>query len=358
MRMLLAGGGTGGHLFPAVALAERLLETENDSQVLFVGTRRGLESRLLPEMGFRLQTIDIEGLAGKSWGGRLALFPRLVKSLVQSRVILEIFAPDVVVGVGGYASGPVLLAAHFMGIPTLIHEQNAWPGMTNRLLARWTDRVCLSFPEADRGFHRGRTILTGNPLRRGMENCPPIPEGAPVLLIFGGSQGARGINDAILAALPHLERLKDRLTILHQTGQEDLERVRKGYERAGWDPTGVTPFIKDMAAAYARAHLAVCRAGATTIAELTACGRPAVLVPYPHAAGGHQTANAEALARQGAAMVLRQKDLTAENLAGLVRDLLGDRDLLLAMARASRALGRRGAADLILRECRAIAKKR
>ncbi len=354
MKMILAGGGTGGHLFPAVALAQRLQEVEPASQVLFVGTKKGIEARILPELGLPLQTIDISGLVGKGWGRKFALLPQLAKSLVQSRAVLDVFRPDVVVGVGGYASGPVLLAAHFMGFPTLIHEQNAWPGLTNRLLARWADRVCLSFPEADRAFHMGRTVLTGNPLRPGMANCPPLPEGDPVLLVFGGSQGARAINDGILAALPKLERLRGRLTIRHQTGSDDLERVKAGYRAAGWDTGGVTPFIQEMAEAYAQAHLVVCRAGATTIAELTACGRPAVLIPYPHAAGNHQTANAEALVRQGAAMLLPQSEIAAGNLSTLVGDLLLDRDLLLSMARAARSLGRRGAADLILRECRAI----
>ncbi|NIY43442.1 MAG: UDP-N-acetylglucosamine--N-acetylmuramyl-(pentapeptide) pyrophosphoryl-undecaprenol N-acetylglucosamine transferase, partial [Gemmatimonadetes bacterium] len=180
-------GGTGGHLFPAVALAQRLQEQDGAAKVLFVGTAQGLEARLLPELELPLQTIDIRGLVGKDLVDKLALMPKLLKSLAQSRGILKSFRPDVVVGVGGYASGPVLLAAQLMKVPTVIHEQNAWPGLTNRLLARWADRVCLSFPETDRAFHLGRTMLTGNPLRRGMDDCPPLPEGRPRLLVFGGS---------------------------------------------------------------------------------------------------------------------------------------------------------------------------
>jgi UDP-N-acetylglucosamine--N-acetylmuramyl-(pentapeptide) pyrophosphoryl-undecaprenol N-acetylglucosamine transferase len=354
--MLLAGGGTGGHLFPAVALAQRLMDEDPAAEVLFVGTERGLEAHILPKLGLPLATIDIAGFVGKGLWSKLAVVPLLFKSIGQSLRLLDRFRPQVVVGVGGYASAPVLLAARLKGYPVLIHEQNAWPGLTNRLLARWVDRVCLSFAEADRAFHRGRTVLTGNPLRRGMESCPPLAPGNPLLLVFGGSRGARAINEAMVRTLPLLEDFRGRLNILHQTGTEDLEWVREEYRQAGWEQDGVVPFIDDMAGAYERAHLVLCRAGATTVAELTACGRPAIMVPYPHAAGDHQSANALALVRKGAALLLPQKELTAERLARLVGDLLGDRDRLLEMAGMARSLGKRGAAKLILKECRAIIK--
>jgi len=357
MRMLLAGGGTGGHLFPAVALAQRLLEQDAEAKVLFVGTERGLESRLLPQLELPLQTIDIRGLVGKDLVDKLKLLPKLLKSLAQSRGIIKEFHPDIVVGVGGYASGPVLLAALLMKVPTLIHEQNAWPGLTNRLLARWADRVCLSFPEADRAFHMGRTMLTGNPLRKGMDECPPLPTGQPRLLVFGGSQGARAINEAMLAAVPELKGLKQQPKILHQTGEADREKVEAGYAELGWQDVEVVSFINDMSAAYANAHLVVSRAGATTIAELTACGRPSLLIPYPHAAGGHQAANAESLARNGAAMLLHQREISGGRFAGLLRDMLSDRKLLERMAGAASSLGRRGAADTILKECRRLVGK-
>ncbi|OHB33873.1 MAG: undecaprenyldiphospho-muramoylpentapeptide beta-N-acetylglucosaminyltransferase [Desulfuromonadaceae bacterium GWC2_58_13] len=355
MKMLLAGGGTGGHLFPAVALAQRLLAAEPESKVLFVGTRRGIEAKVLPELGLPLATIDISGLVGKKLVGKLIMGPQLIRSLVQSLRILHKFQPDVVVGVGGYASGPVLLAARLRGYPTLIHEQNAAPGLTNRLLGRWVDRVCTSFSEMDCGFKRSRTVLTGNPLRSGMDDCPPVPSGTPRLLVFGGSRGARAINDAVVAMLPDLARFKEQLAIHHQTGAEDLERIRQGYREAGWEAAEVVPFIDDMAAAYARSHLVICRAGATTLAELTACGRPAILIPYPYAAADHQTANAQSLASRGAALMLPQSDLTPALLARLVGDLLDDRERLLGMAGVSWALGKKGAADRILQECRVIA---
>ncbi len=354
MRLLLAGGGTGGHLFPAVALAQRLTETDPEAEVLFVGTQRGIEARVLPELGWPLRTIDIAGFVGKGIVAKGAVFPRMARSVRQSLQILREFRPQVVVGVGGYASAPVLIAAKIKRIPYVIHEQNAWPGLTNRLLARWAERVCLSFAEADCAFHRGVTIVTGNPLRRGMEECPPLSAGDPELLVFGGSLGARAINEAVSQMLPLLEPLRGRLTIRHQTGPDDLETVREAYRAAGWNPDGVVPFIHDMAEAYAQAHLVVCRAGATTIAELTACGRPAILVPYPHAAGDHQSANARALARRGAALMLPQSELSAQNLGRIVGELLANREHLLAMARSAHAMGKRGAADRILKECRAV----
>jgi len=241
-----------------------------------------------------------------------------------------------------------------MGIPYLIHEQNAWPGLANRLLGRWARRVCLSFSEADRAFHRSATVLTGNPVRAAMEHCPGIPEDSTCLLVFGGSQGAQAINRAVIAALPYLEEWRDMLTIVHQTGQKDYETTVNGYREKGWPKSDVQPFINDMAGAYAKATLVICRAGATTLAELTACGRPAILVPYPHAAAGHQSGNARAMAIKGAAMMMEETDLTPERLAKLVDGLLRDRSSLLSMAAAAKQLARRGAAARLLQECRAV----
>ncbi|MEJ2200074.1 MAG: undecaprenyldiphospho-muramoylpentapeptide beta-N-acetylglucosaminyltransferase [Desulfuromonadaceae bacterium] len=356
MRMLLAGGGTGGHLFPAVALAQHLLMVEPGSSVLFVGTPWGIEARILPELELPLRTIAARGLVGKSLLDKLLLGPLLLRSFGQSIRILHEFHPDVVVGVGGYASGPVVLAARMLGLPTLIHEQNAAPGLTNRLLGRLVDRVCISFADMGDSFKRDHTVLTGNPLRQGMDDCPPVPAGVPHLLIFGGSRGARVINDVVVAMLPALARFRGKLNIRHQTGVEDFERVRQEYQQAGWEEAEVVPFIDDMAAAYAQSHLVICRAGATSLAELTACGRPAILIPYPHAAADHQTVNAQALAARGAALMLPQAELNPEVLAHLVGDLLEDRERLLTMAGAAWSLGKKGAAERILQECRNISR--
>lgn len=354
MRLLLAGGGTGGHLFPAIAMAEQLRQEEPQSEILFVGTERGLEARLLPELGWSLETVEMSGWAGLGFVSRVKVLARLMKSFAQSRKILRRFRPDIVVGVGGYASVPVLLAAKTLGIPYLVHEQNAWPGLANRLLGHWAKRVCLSFAEADRAFHRSATVLTGNPVRSAMESCPKIAEDKLCLLVFGGSQGARAINKALVNALPHLGEWREQLEIVHQTGQADYEETLRGYQENGWPHVEVMPFIKDMAQAYARSTLIVCRAGATTLAELTACGRPAVLVPFPHAAAGHQATNAQAMAAKGASLMLEESDLTPERLARLVSGLLHDRTSLISMAAAAKGLARKGAAARIVQECRNV----
>ena len=354
MKLLLAGGGTGGHLFPAIALAEQFKSEEPQGEVLFVGTGHGLEARMLPELGWALETIEMSGWAGRGFIGRFRVQFQLLKSLGQSRKILRNFSPDVVVGVGGYASVPVLLAAKIQGIPFVVHEQNAWPGLANRLLGRWAKRVCLSFDEADRAFHCSATVLTGNPVRSAMETCPVIDDEKTCLLVFGGSQGARAINRAIVAALPMLEEWRGKLQIIHQSGEQDYEETVQGYRDNNWSDVEVTPFIKDMVGAYAKSTLIVCRAGATTLAELTACGRPAILVPYPYAAAGHQSTNAMAMAARGAAMTMEEADLTPERLATLVSGLLHDRTSIKTMASAARGLARRGAAARLLQECRAV----
>lgn len=357
MRLLLAGGGTGGHLFPAVALAQQLLEEEWQAQVLFVGTDRGIEARILPELNLPLKTIDISGLVGLGWKAKLTLLPQLLRSVRQSMEILESFAPDVVVGVGGYASGPVLLAAKLKRIPFIIHEQNAAFGLTNRLLSRWAERICLSFERTDqRRTLQERTVLTGNPVRRGIALCPPLPETGQTLLVFGGSRGAQALNQAVVAALPALRTACPELTIIHQTGTDALEEVRAGYRAAGWDPEQVTPFIDNMADAYARARLVLCRAGATTLAELTVCGRPAVLVPYPFAAADHQTGNARLLAEKGAALLLPQSELNGAKLAQLLGGLLNDQPTLERMSVITRSLGCPDATDRLLDQCRAVAR--
>jgi len=357
MKLLLAGGGTGGHLFPAVALAQLLLEQDPEAAVQFVGTAQGIEARVLPQLGLPLETIEISGLVGKNALAKLALAPKLLRSIRQSMRIIDRFQPDVVVGVGGYASGPVALAAKKSGCPLVLHEQNAWPGLTNRILGRWADRICVSFKETRSVFNDRKTLVTGNPVRGELPRLLAPADGPPTLLVFGGSRGARAINQGMLRVLPLLEEWRGRLQIIHQTGTEDLEAVTEGYHDAGWKDAEISSFIDDMADAYRRAHLVLCRAGATTIAELTCCGRPAILVPYPHAAGDHQTVNARALAKRGAALMLPQNELKGDSLARLLRDLLKDRERLLDMAGVARSLGMPEAAIKILDQCRALAGK-
>lgn len=359
MRLLLAGGGTGGHLFPAVALAETLKKQEPTAEVLFVGTKNGIEYRVLPELGWDLETVNITGFAGKGLLAKLAVVSRLGKSVMQGRRILKRFRPEAVIGVGGYASAPLVIAARTMRLPILLHEQNAIPGLTNRLLARWVDGVCLAFEQTRNVFAGIRTFVTGNPLRSGMADCPPISNDVPTLLVFGGSRGARAINDAFSAAVPALVAAHPDLRIIHQTGEDDLERIRELYSNGDCRDIRTEAFINDMAAVYRQADLVVCRAGATTIAELTACGRPSVMIPYPHAAGDHQKANALALVKEQAAVMLEQSELDAVSLAKTVNELLGDRKRLQAMAEAAKGQGRSEAAETILDICRdMIAQKR
>ena len=354
MRLLLAGGGTGGHLFPAIALAQRLLQEDATAQVQFVGTAQGLEARLLPKLGLPLATVDMAGVVGTGWRNKARLAPRLLKSLAQARAIIRRFNPDLIIGVGGYASVPVLLMAKALGIDYLIHEQNAFPGLSNRLLGRWAKRVCLSFPGSGEAFNPGKILLTGNPLRSGLEDLPERLPRDGKLLIFGGSRGARAINAAVVEMLPRLKEWTDVPEILHQTGEDDLAMVRQAYAEAGFDPRQVVPFIDDMATAYTDARLVICRAGATTLAELTVGGRPAVLIPFPFAAGDHQTANARALAEAGAAELLPQTELSGDALALTVAALLADPQRLQQMADRARSLGQPGATEKILAECRAL----
>jgi len=354
MRLLLAGGGTGGHLFPAVALAQLLLEQDCESTVQFVGTERGLESRLLPKLGLPLATVDMVGVVGRGWRGKLELLPKLFKSLGQANKILRNFKPDLVIGVGGYASVPVLLMARMRRIPYLIHEQNAIPGLSNRLLGRWAKLVCLSFADSGAGFNQKKTVVTGNPLRQGLDSVPAEVPQPGKLLIFGGSRGSRAINQAVVEMLPLLAGWAEKPEILHQTGEEDFQQVQQAYRDSGFDEQQVVPFIDDMYSAYSQASLVICRAGATTLAELTACGRAAILIPYPYAAGDHQMANAMTLKKNGAAKLLPQAELTSDRLAALVRELLENRKTLQRMAEQSRLLGAPGAAGRILDECRRL----
>jgi UDP-N-acetylglucosamine--N-acetylmuramyl-(pentapeptide) pyrophosphoryl-undecaprenol N-acetylglucosamine transferase len=359
MKLLLAGGGTGGHLFPAVALAETLKKQDADAQVLFVGTKNGLEYRVLPELGWDLQTVNISGFTGKGLMTKMAVVAKLVQSVMQGRKILKSFRPDVVIGVGGYASAPLVIAAKMLKFPVVLHEQNAIPGLTNRLLARWADQVCVAFEQTAEQFSGISSIVTGNPLRSGIADCPDVNGDPPTLLVFGGSRGARAINDVICAALPQLLKRHPALRLIHQTGEEDFACVRSVYVAADCKNARIESFIDDMPAVYRQADLVVCRAGATTIAELTACGRPSVLIPYPHAAGDHQKANAHALVEKQAAIMLEQKLLSADLLAETVNGLLIDRNRLQAMAQAAKNQGKINAAETILDICRElIATKR
>ncbi|MCS6913420.1 MAG: undecaprenyldiphospho-muramoylpentapeptide beta-N-acetylglucosaminyltransferase [Myxococcales bacterium] len=347
IKIIIAGGGTGGHLFPGLAVADELCQ--RGASVSFVGTRRGLEARLVPQQGYRLAFIDVAGIKGRGLRGVLGVL-RWPVAVLQTLAILVRERPDVVVGVGGYASGPVVLLAALLRIPTAVLEQNSVPGVTNRILGRFVDLVFTAFPESGTFFPTQRVRLVGNPVRRQIlqgARVAPTRQDAVRLLVLGGSQGARAVNDLVVGAVASLvERGLPLPRIHHQTGPADEASVRARYEALHLPPgqVEVSAFIDDMAGAYGAADLVVGRAGATTLAELTALGLPAVLIPYPFAADDHQTRNARYLEAQGAARVLVQSELRPKDLADVLHGLCTDRSARERMAQASLRLGRPGAA--------------
>ncbi len=348
MKVLIAGGGTGGHLYPGIALAEEVVTRHHANQVVFVGTERGLEARVVPAAGYKLETIRAQGLKGKGVVGLFKGLFALPVAFVESVRILQRHKPDVVVGVGGYASGPVVLAAALMGIPTAVQEQNALPGLTNKVLGRFVRVVFTAFEEARPFFPSRKVQLVGNPIRRKlMENFlrSRMVHDHFSLLVFGGSLGARGINQRMIDALEHLQDIREQLHIVHQTGKNDLETVRKGYADKGFEAQAqVVEFIEDMSSAYARAELVVCRAGATTLSELTVAKKASILIPFPFATDNHQEVNAQSLVKAGAALMFRESELTGEQLAREIRRLKEDPEKRRQMEKKAGLLGRPEAA--------------
>lgn len=342
MRVLIAGGGTGGHLFPGIALAEEIVTRHPKNDVVFVGTDRGLEARVVPQNGFVFEAIKSRGLKGMGFVKLMLGLLLLPVSFFSAIGLLRKYRPDVVVGVGGYSSGPVVLMAWLMRIPTAIQEQNALPGLTNKVLGKFVDAIFVSFEAAIPYFPYKRAHSLGNPIRRALlENFlrSKVAHERFTLLIFGGSLGAKGINSRVIDALPHLQDLKGQVHIIHQTGKGDLEAVTKAYAEANF-PAEVREFIDDMAGAYLGADLVLCRAGATTLAELTVCKKASILVPFPFATDDHQAVNAKALVDAGAAVMFREAELTGEKLAATIRELKNDPSRLAKMEKAAGLLGR------------------
>ena len=341
MRAVLAGGGTGGHVIPALAIAHELRALYH-AEVIFVGTSRGIENRLVPAAGFELKLVEVGALKKVSLAKRISTLTALPAAIFRSWKFLGEFQPDVVIGVGGYASGPAMLAAALSGVPTLAFEPNVVPGLANRIMAPIVSSAAVHFEETCRYFQRCQ--VTGVPVRRAFFNLPPKPTGSPpTLLVFGGSQGAHAINEAVTNGLPALSGQVPGIHLIHQTGERDYNDAQAAYLRSG-ARAEVFPFIEEMAEMFARADLLVCRSGASTVAEVTAAGKPAIFIPFPHAADDHQLRNAEALERAGAAVLIAEKDLTSERLVSAVSELLRDPARLARMSASSRKLSHPDAA--------------
>lgn len=355
MRLIMAGGGTGGHLFPGLAVAREFQRRDQMTQILFVGTRLGIESRIVPRQGFQLETLPIKGLKGRGLQGWAEALYGVPLSLARSLGILRRFRPDFIIGLGGYSSGPLLLAGEIKRIRCAIMEQNLRPGFTNRILGKIVDRIFVTYEESIDYFPRSKVVVTGNPVR--WQSLPEIARDKKfTLLIFGGSAGAHRINVSAVEALKKLRDLAATLRVIHQTGEADFATIKRAYSFLPFE-AALLPFIEKMDEAYARADLVLCRAGASTVAELTVFGKAAILVPYPYAAYDHQRWNAQALQDRGAAQMILDQDLEGEKLAQQIRRLFGDREQLEAMANAARKLGRPQAAEQIVDQCYALVQK-
>jgi len=352
LRVVIAGGGTGGHLYPGIAVARELLTRRADAQISFAGTSKGIEARVVPREGFPLDVIRSGGLKGKSIADRARGASLLPASLIDAWRLVSARRPDLVIGVGGYSSGPVVLTAALRRIPTMLLEQNAVPGLTNRLLARVVNAAAVTF-DTTTTFFGSKAFVSGNPVRPeflgGPQRESALDDQATVarVLVFGGSQGAHAINVAMVEAAAELAASSAHLRVTHQTGERDVEMVRAAYRTAGLQ-ADVEAFLYDMGRQLGSADVIVCRAGATTLAEITAAGRAAILIPLPTATDDHQRKNAEALAAASAAEVLFQRDLTGAALAERILALASDRARRERMAQAARALARPDAARVIV----------
>ena len=354
MRVVIAGGGTGGHLYPGIAVAREIAARLPEARISFAGTARGIEARVVPREGFPLDLVRSGGLKGKSFADRIRGALLVPPGLVDAWRLVSARRPSIVIGVGGYSSGPVVLVAALRGVPTMLLEQNAVPGLTNRLLARVVRAAAVTFASTA-AYFGSKAFVSGNPVRPEFLAAvgPRQESGANDqtasigVLVFGGSQGAHAINVAMVEAAAELAAGGPRLRLTHQTGERDVEMVRAAYRQSGLQ-VDVEPFLYDMGRRLGQADLIVCRAGATTLAEITAAGKPAILIPLPTATDDHQRKNAEALAAEGAADVLVQASLTGHELARRIARLAGDADARGRMGEAARRLARPDAAKAIV----------
>lgn len=350
-RLVVAGGGTGGHLFPGIAVAQAFRLRHPDNQVLFINAGRPLEVDILSRLGWQQQAIAIAGIKGRGWRQQITAACKIPGAVWSAWRILTRFRADLVLGVGGYSAGPVVAAASLWGIPSVLHEQNRLPGITNRILSRMVDRIYLTFDESREYFNSAKVKVSGNPVRNEILTLAARPAAGRegkifTVLVVGGSQGAQAINQAVTEALSHFKNPRG-IRFVHQTGEQDEAKVRQAYLQAGVEGK-VQAFFDDMADRYEQADLMICRAGATTVAEITVTGKAAIFIPFPFAADDHQTQNALALADVGAAEMIRQEALNGPDLANMIQGYMENPVLLTEMAAKARALGHPDAARIMV----------
>ncbi|MBN1227394.1 MAG: undecaprenyldiphospho-muramoylpentapeptide beta-N-acetylglucosaminyltransferase [Deltaproteobacteria bacterium] len=359
VRVIISGGGTGGHLFPGIAVGSELKKRCGKVSILFITGKREMEHKIISEAGFESKSIDVEGLMGKRLLGVTKAVYKVIVALAQSFFIVKDFRPQLVFGLGGYTSGPVCLMALLFRVPTVLHEQNSFPGLTNRILSPFVKRIFISFEETRRYLRRGKVFLSGNPIR--MELLQPIKQPQVdkrfVILVMGGSQGARRLNDAVISMIKELKEQHAVPFLIHQTGKADLKRVVSEYEMLGID-VEVSAFIEDMRSAYSRADLIICRAGATTVAELSALGKPSILIPYPYASHGHQEINAMTLVKVGGADIILERHLDSKALTDKVLRFMKNRNELNTMSEIAFRTAKRKAREIITEELLKIVNMR
>lgn len=364
IKLLVTGGGTGGHLFPGVSVTEAVLSGCPGSSVIFVGSRKKMDTSTLKRYGFMTRSIHCQGLKGKNPAAVISTLLQLPVSIWESLKIIREFRPDLVFGLGGYVSGPVVLAARLLGIPTCIHEQNSIPGLANRLLGKFARKIFISLPGSEKYFPAGKTLLSGNPVRRELlalsrsinfqaENTSVAPPASHpfTILVLGGSQGAHRLNMLMVEAVEKtILSWPPDLRIIHQTGEQDAGQVQSAYAQLG-NRARVAAFFHDMAAIYNQADLVISRAGATTLAEIMVLGKAAILIPYPYAADNHQEENGRYLSNAGAARLFVENELTGEKLAGEITRLINDKDSRQQLGKLASGLAMPNATEIIVKEC-------
>ncbi len=351
LNIVIAGGGTGGHLFPGIAIAQEFIERNEKNRVIFVSTGSPVEHSVLPVYGFELKIISAEGIKGQGIYRQFRAVWKLMAGFIESMFLLKKLHPHLIVGMGSYAAAPVVMAARVLILPIVLCEQNIFPGITNRVLSRFAERIFVSFPDTQK-LNPDKVLYTGNPIRKELlETCPPKKGKSQffTVLILGGSQGAHRINTVMMETVKYLDEIRD-LRIIHQTGQTDETVVKKSYKQKGIN-FEVKAFFNDMGRLYGLADLVVCRAGATTVAELTAMGKPAIFIPFPYAADNHQELNARALCKMGASDMMLQKNLSAKLLAQKIFQLAQNRQRLTRMAETARFSGKPEAAAAVVDNC-------